>query len=307
MDKKGLEFSFAWLFSIIVGAFILFLAIFLAGKIIQTGQEEIDAKTGKEFGILLNPLETGFESLKSNQITMPVDSRIYIGCDNEGEFGRQLIKVSQKSFNRWTDTNINVGFSNKYIFSDNYVEGKKFYLFSKPLEFPFKVADLIVLTPAETTYCFEDPPENIGEELIGINQDNFFVGNCSQRKADVYVCFSGKSCDVNINYANGIVKKGDEVSYFEDDALMYAAIFSNKGLYECQVNRLMKRIKDLSLIYVDKAGIVSLRGCNSNLNSELIVLASLAEKFKNSDELTQMAELVKNLKDENEVAMCKLW
>src|SRR3990167_8873867 len=101
MKKRGLEFSFAWLFAIIVGAFILFLAIFASVKIIKTSETELDAKTGKEFGFLLNPLETGVESASSSSITMPVESRIKNGCSLQGNFGRQTIQLSQKSFNKW--------------------------------------------------------------------------------------------------------------------------------------------------------------------------------------------------------------
>ena len=62
-SKKGfLEISFGWLFAIIVGAVILFLAIFASVKLIRVGQYETSVGTQEEIEILLNPLETGFES-----------------------------------------------------------------------------------------------------------------------------------------------------------------------------------------------------------------------------------------------------
>src|SRR3989344_2686139 len=120
------EMSFAWLFAIIVGVVILFLAIYASTKIISTEQTQLDAETAKKIGILLNPIETGFESGKKNSLTFPQDMRIYNRCNTDGVFGRQIIKVSQNSFGKWTDTNVDVGFSNKYIFSEEYVEGKTF-------------------------------------------------------------------------------------------------------------------------------------------------------------------------------------
>ena len=115
-NKKGaFEVSFAWVFAIVIGAFILFLAIFAAVKLIGLGEEESSAKTSKEIGILLNPLETGFESARSASFNMPVDTRIYGSCDLDGNFGKQLISVSQKSFNKWTETDLEVQFLNKYI------------------------------------------------------------------------------------------------------------------------------------------------------------------------------------------------
>ena len=147
--KAFLQISFAWLFAIIIGGFILFLAIYASTKIIKTEQTALDAGTAKEIGVLLNPLETGFETGKKNSFILPAETRIYNRCNNNGVFGRQIIKISQKSFDKWTDTNVNVGFSNKYIFSENFVEGKKFFLFSKPFKFPFKVTDLIYLTSSK--------------------------------------------------------------------------------------------------------------------------------------------------------------
>jgi len=59
---------------------------------------------------------------------------------------------------------------------------------------------------------------------------------------------------------------------------MYAAIFSDKGNYECQVKRLMQRVAKLALLYEDKANFVSKRGCNSNLN--LLKIKKYCRKFK---------------------------
>ncbi len=308
-ENKGyLQISFAWLFAIIVGAVILFIAIFFSSKLIKTEQEEISLKTGKEFGILLNPLETGFESLKSNSIIMPIESRIYNKCNLDGVFGRQRIQISQKNFGKWTETDLDVGFSNKYLFSENVVEGKKYFLFSKPLNFPFKVTDLIIVTSSEKKYCFQNAPEEIANEISRINQENLYVENCSKRNANVVICFEGESgCNINVDYEDGIVKKGSDTIYFEGDALMYAAIFSDKNIYECQLKRIMKRIKTLSTIYIDKANFVSMIGCNTNLNSDLLVLINLADNLKSSSELNSIKLIADDIDEKNKEAICKLW
>ena len=77
MKKGYLQISFAWLFAIIVGGFILVLAIYTVIQIIDSENMVIDAKTGKEIGILLNPLETGFEEGKTSSFTVPVETRIF--------------------------------------------------------------------------------------------------------------------------------------------------------------------------------------------------------------------------------------
>jgi len=305
MNKKGfLQISFAWLFAILVGAVILFLAIYLSTKLIRTEQTSIGAQTGKEIGILLNPLETSFETGKTTSLTLPVETRIYNKCNNNGIFGNQIIQISQKSFNKWTETDIDIAFSNKYIFSEKYVEGKKFYVFSKPFEFPFKVADLIYITSSLKKYCFVNPPEDIEEELLDLEQQNLLIEDCSDSK-NVMVCFGDSNCNINVNYYAKYVEKNNKKMYFEGDTLMYAAIFSDSDVYECQLKRLMQRVENLALLYKDKAIFIAETGCHSNLN--LMELVNIAGGFSSSEELYEMNRLVEDIKEKNELAECALW
>ena len=305
MEKKGyLQISFAWIFAIIVGAFILFLAIYATTKFIGTEQTTLDAKTGKEIGVLLNPLETSFESAVTTFFTMPVETRIYNKCDeNFGEFGEQIIQISQKSFNKWTQTNIDISFKNKYIFSEKEIEGKTFYIFSKPFEFPFKVADLIYIISADKEYCFIDTPDYIKEEIEKINQDNLKLKeDCSENSIEV--CFSG-DCEINVNLYLNYVEKNKKKTYFEGDSLMYAAIFADSDVYECQLQRLMKRVGNLALLYNNKADFISRAGCYSNLN--LISLSSLAGNLDSSEDLVLINSIVEDINKKNDLASCKLW
>tara|TARA_Y100000310_G_scaffold342099_2_gene443777 strand:- start:445 stop:1374 length:930 start_codon:yes stop_codon:yes gene_type:complete len=307
-NKKGfLQMSFAWLFAIIVGAFILFLAIYASTKIVNTEQTSLDAQAAKEIGVLLNPLETGFETGKTTSLRLPSETRIYNRCNNNGVFGRQIIQISQKSFNEWSDTDVNVGFSNKHIFSEDYVEGKKFFIFSKPFNFPFKVADLIFLTSSEERYCFVNPPEDIDRELSNLKQENLVRNICSE--GDIKVCFSpGSDCDIQVNEDSRYVEKDGGRMDFYEDALMYAAIFSDKNVYECQLKRVMQRGEQLALLYQDKANLISREGCNTNLNQELSSLGSLEDSFEGSSNLNNyMVNLVEDVEKRNNLAECKLW
>lgn len=306
MKKKGdLDISFGWIFGVIIGGFILFLAVFAAMKIIGVEETTQDAKTGKEIGILLNPLETNFESGKTSSLTMPVDTRIYNKCNNKNNFGRQIIQVSQKSFNKWTQTDIDVGFSNKYIFSENYTEGKTFYIFSKPFEFPFKVADVIYITSVSEKYCFINPPTEVFKELESLNQKNIYLNNCS---GGAKICFDDFSeCDIKVNYKAKYVDKAKGRIYFEGDSLMYAAIFSDKEVYECGVKRLMQRIEQLTLLYQGKANFISRAGCNSNVNSELMQLNAMAKNLDNSADLSRIVQITEDIQYKNDLADCKLW
>jgi len=310
--KAFLQISFAWLFAILVGMVILSLAIYASTKIIKTEQISLDATTAKEIGVLLNPLETGFETGKTNSITLPSETRIYNRCNNNEVFGRQIIKVSQKNFNEWTDTEVDVGFSNKHIFSENFVEGKKFLLFSKPFEFPFKIADLIYLTSIEKKYCFIDAPEDIEDEIEDLNQENLLTEDCSDKENNesVKICFSSSSgnCDIIVDYGDRSVEKNEEIMYFYSDSLMYASIFSDKEIYECQLKRLMQRAHETTLLYKDKGDFISREECFSNLNQDLLELSNLENNFEGSEGLNNyITNLVNNIETKNNIAECKLW
>jgi hypothetical protein len=234
---------------------------------------------------------------------MPVETRIYNKCDDYGDFGKQIIQISQKSFNKWTETDIDISFSNKYIFSEKEIEGKKFYVFSKPFDFPFKVADLIYITSSKKAYCFINPPGDIEDEISYLNQGNILLKeelveegkDCSENS--IKVCFEREN-DCDIEVYEDYVKKGNDIISFEGDALMYAAIFSDKDVYDCQLERLMQRTKHLALIYQKKANFISRTECHSNLNLQGLI---------NSNNFGFMASLVNDIKEENEYANCKLW
>ncbi|MBS3071226.1 hypothetical protein J4407_02925 [Candidatus Pacearchaeota archaeon] len=306
-QKRGLQISFAWLFAIIVGAIILFLAIYTSIQIIETEETALDAQTAKEISILLNPLETGFETGTSNSVIVPTETRIYNRCSNEGFFGRQIIKVSQQNFGEWTETDIDIGFENKYIFSGNFEEGKKFFLFSKPFEFPFKVADLIYLTSSEKKYCFIEPPESISDEISNLNQENLILENCLINS--IRVCFnSGNNCDVEVSYNGKYLDKNNERMYFYSDSLMYAAVFSDKEVYECQLERIMQKAEQLSKLYVDKSNLIAGEGCSTNLIQDLNEISSLEGSFSDSVDLDgYMINLAENIESKNKVINCRLW
>ena len=306
-NKKGyLQISFGWLLAIIVGIIIISLAIFFVTKMVKIEGILQSAKTSKEVGILLNPLETSFESAVTSSVVFPEETTIYNTCEEKYNlFGTQGIEIMQKNFNKRTKTNLEVTFQNKYIFSERYSEGKKFYIFSKPFEFPFKVANLMYITSASTNYCFIDAPEDIEDEISDLKQPNLKLEEeCSEE--DIKVCFGFNTCDIEVNYDSKKVKKNNQVMYFETDALMYAAIFSEKALYECQLKRLMQRIEQLSLIYMNKANSLTTKGCDPVLNPYLSSLISSTSRLSDSNELYMMNNLIDEINEKNR-GNCRLW
>ncbi len=310
ISKKGfIQISFPWLFAIIVGILIIFLAIYGVTKLIKTEQTVQDVKTSTEIGILLNPLETSFEEAKTTSLRFPVDTRMYNDCSLDGNFGRQIIRISQKSLNKWTDTDIDIGFSNKYFFSKKIVEGKGVFVFSKPFNFPFKVSDVMYLISSNETYCFMNAPKEIEEEIKNIGSENLLAENCSNMQNTIKVCFSsGVNCDINVNTVSQSIEKRDGKVYYESNALMYAGIFSETSIYECQVQRIMKRLKMLSELYTNKATLISASNCNTNLEGDLLQLSNLADSFQSSVDLFKMASTVEEIeRKNNDNSRCKLW
>src|SRR3989344_5199313 len=286
-NKKGqLQISFAWIFAIIVGAVILFLAIYISTKVIKTGGEATTAKTGKEISVLLSPLETGFETSVVTLLTMPVETRIYNECSTSENFGSQIIKISQKSFEKWTETDLQTEFSNKYIFSEGVEQGKDFIIFAKPFEFPFKVSDLI--------------------------QENILVEDGACPENSIKVCFgsSDDNCDINVDEFQKSVEKRGQIVYYEADSLMYAAVFSDKSIYECQVKRLMKRTSELSKLYDEKQQLLMKQGCIPSVN--LLLLANSANSLRDSRDLASVVQVSEEIGVKNYI-MCfdrftvKLW
>jgi len=217
--------------------------------------------------------------------------------------------VAQKISGKWSDAGLSQRFYNKYVFSNDSVTGRDFYLFSKPFEFPFKVSDLIFLTSARDNYCFADAPDSIKQELTNLGQPNLILDNCPARR--IKVCFSsaGTDCDVIVDTRQESVRNvtSGETVYYETDALMYAAIFSSKAMYECQVKRLMQRLESLALLYNDKGVILSDIGCNAE--SSLLGLADAAGSLEDSGDLRMVKTFETSAENENKraSASCAAW
>jgi hypothetical protein len=317
-NKKGaMEFSFGWIFAIIAGIFILSLAIYGVIKFINLERASQDAQTAKDIGVLMNPLESSFESIKRTMITTPAQTRIYTGCSNETFFGTQTIRVSQSTYGEWSEDGTNIYFQNKYVFSENPVEGRSFYLFSMPFKLPFKVGDLIYLTSTKDKYCFIDSPKNIEEEIKALRgleeskNENLFLEDDSENcpEGSINVCFNSISgCKIKVFDNYKYVEKNGKRMYYQDDALMYAAIFSNKEDYECQIDRLMKRTEQLAQIYEDKSKFIFTKTtCDSGLSVSLIQLANSARAVVNSDSIGVIYSLADDIDRQNDYSECNLW
>lgn len=312
MKKRGaFDFSFSWLFALIVGAVILFLAIFFISKFAGTQANIQDTKNAKEISVLLNPLETGFEESGKTLLTLPTNSRLVTRCVSSDEFGKQTLNLQSENYDKYSDTRTEISFNNKYIFFEKNVEGKIFYIFSKPLNFPFKIATLNYIIPVSQKYCFVDVPRDIKEDLEKVNISNFKLvddlTDCDEGAKTV--CFDSSNCLINVDNSDYSVKKSNSFVYYEDNsALMFAAIFSDSNLYECQLKRLLKRTSYLSNMYLQKYYLDQEAGCaQTSIPSYLLTLETLSSNIEDSTKLSQLSTTILELENKNTRMSCSLW
>jgi hypothetical protein len=309
---KRAQFNFSWLFAIVVGVMILFFAIYGAMKLGDTERFKSDTEIAKRIQILTDPLQAGFAEGKYGKITFNQETRINNFC-LDGQFGRQEISVATRSDvgEEWNIAGEAVSVYNKYIFSSGENSGKEYYVFSKPFEYPYKVTDLIFLTPKR--YCFISAPEEVVEEIEGLAIPNIDIGNCSA--GSVEVCFGSGGCDINVYgsclsgcdslYDEGTVEKlGTQVKYV--GSLMYGAIFSDKGVYDCNINRLMYRTAKIAEGFVEKADLMDSRDCSTNLRGDLYAWMG-ATINATADDLIGNNQVSKTMDKRNERELCGIW
>lgn len=312
VDKKAIGMSFNWIFAIIAGAFILFLAIFVSSNFIKTSEKVIYTETAASLISFFDPLETGLASGKAHEIRFKKRSKVFFDCEEElnPPFGKQTISFSEQTFSEeYGERGERVSIKNKYIFVQEVVEGETFYIFSKPFFMPFKITDLIIVTSADDNYCFYNSPKDIKESLEGLNLENIHFPNETSECKGMDVCFGDQrtGCQIKVYEDQGYVlnrKYGKRVYYVGD--LIYGAIFSTPDIYECNVKRIKSRFDQLAGIYIDKIEVIERKDCSSNVGAKL---ASVLGKLQDSRELIGLYNEIQDIDSINKLAKsgCQLY
>jgi len=300
MKKKAISMPFNWIFAIIAGAIILFIALYAANNLLKTGSSIIGVTTTKQFVSYFDPFETGLTSGKSEPITLQKKSRLYFeNCNHYNNvFGRQSIGFQEQTVGgRWGENSSRTYLYDRYIFAENIVEGKKLIIFSVPIKIPFRIADVIVIS--SENYCFYQAPNKVKTDLRGLNLHLYNINFSESLKgcSGKIVCFDcdnlecRKKCDIKVSgqddYKKGIVIKNNKNIHFYDD-LLYGAIFSSPEIYECNLKRLMTRLQELGKVYIDKITVIKREDCNSILGSEIITLMNSAKQLQTSADLQSL-------------------
>jgi hypothetical protein len=309
--KRG-QFNFVWIFAIIAGASILALAIYGTTNIGENLRFQSDTEVAKSISVITDPLQSGFAEGSYGKISFRDETRINNVCYDNG-FGKNDISVSTHSNigEEWIRSGVATSIYNKYVFSSEQTSGKDYYVFSKPFEFPYKVSDLIFLMSGE--YCFLDAPEEVIDEVDGLGIPNIQTENCTSNTERV--CFDGgQDCDIIVrgscrtgcesDYDFGSVSKdGEEMEYV--GSLMYGAIFSDKDIYDCNVQRLLYRAKNIADEFVNKADFMDARGCGTDLRVDLLMWSDFLNEA-GVDEIISLSEFGKSMNKKNNIG-CEVW
>jgi hypothetical protein len=313
MFKKG-EFEFVWIFAIIVGGAILFLAIYGAVKFGDSAQYRTNTEIARQLATLTDPMQAGFADGRFGKIEFREETQIRNYCFDDG-LGKNEIAVATKpktGQKDWTLSGGRISLYNKYIFSEEINQADTFYIFSKPFEFPYKINDLIFLTTKD--YCFLGAPYEIVNEVISLKMPNIIIDNCTS--SAIRVCFgTGTNCDIKVygacssdcdsKYDYGTVeKKGQTLRYV--GSLIYGAIFSEKQIYECNVQRLISRDREIASILSSKAERMNARDCNVDLSNSIIYWEQMLANVTAS-EIISLYPASKELNRNNDIKQCNLW
>lgn len=328
MNKRGYEFSFSWIFAIMIGAVVIFVAIYMTTQIIDTQRLGEQGERGRELATLFVPLETNLEQAKKAVISVPSETKLVNDCTTATSFGTQIIGTYVRSGigEEWDETSATVRteFHNKYLFSEKEVYGRQnFYVLSKPFKYPYKIADVMIVYGDATNYCFVNTWSEVKEELgddLNLTNVKFVDTTSACDPQSKKVCFNGdSSCEIQIKrtaISKQVVHKDIGTVTYDDSfdgndkyALLYAAIFSHPDIYNCQVNRLLSRTNQIASIYIQKSDYITQKGCRSSplLPSALNAYQNKIEAAKNTNNIGLVFEEAKSLEDKNAALNCRLF
>jgi hypothetical protein len=274
-DKKGIV-EFNWIFVLIIGAVILFLAVFFVGKLIGTQRYASETELVNSFDILLNPFASiggmGTVTL-AKTIQMAQTTQINQTCSTKDRRITMYLRSESSTGKKWGEWSLAKQIYNKYIFSNSFMQAKTFEVFSMPLNLPFRIDDLIFILDKD--YCFVDAPAEVKSEIGMVNMSKLqFVNSQNDCKAgSTEVCFETSGCDIRVvgdctttdcnKFDYGYISKKGKLDY-ATTPMMYAAIFSDQKMYDCEMEMIKERLGNLIDIYRQKAIILANEGCKTD-------------------------------------------
>jgi len=300
--KKAELPAFAWLFSIIIGAAILFLAFFFVtqyGKQVAQPQEQVGLGSG--INMLLEPFTAVGSLVEAKGSILEFTSNVYIefGCNSVNDYSEiKAKKATHKTFDLTKNA------YDKYIFSNIITTQEKESLlaFSVPIKEPFYIATPTIITKGN--YCFVGLPfqyknilesidDNINETKYNFNYTSS-QGSCPAGYTKV--CFSLSGCDININCLDASCNYGSINDKFWFNELVFAGIFSKSETYNCNLDRILERAKKVAFIYKQKSLNLQNKGCAmGGMVSALDAFTAAIDNFKANKNANNLASLYSSI------------
>jgi hypothetical protein len=289
--RKSQLSSFAWIFSIIVGAVFFFLAFFFVtqyGK--KTAEPQREAIVESGISVLVEPFSAigSLVEAQGSVLEFPPETYVEFGCNVDGDYS----EIKARSTKERTFSLIKKAYD-KYIFSSAITtKGKEnYFAFSMPLKDPFYIATPVIIVT--NNYCFSLPSYEMEEELkaisekINLTKYRFNFTGCPPGYLKVCGDTSTSGCNISIN---SLPACGGKCGYvggkFWWGDLVYPAIFADSEVYNCNLKRILGRMETLADIYKAKAN--NLQGCSvGQIVSSLDSLKNTINKVKNSPQNTQ--------------------
>lgn len=275
--------QFAWIFSIIIGALILFFAFFFITQYTtKIGSPKKQITLAKSINLLLEPFSAigSLAEMRGEIIEFPKDIYVEFGCDKDyNEIKAKEIK------HKYFDLTEKV--YDKFIFAKKITTKSKtkFFAFSLPIKIPFYASTAIVIVVNDTCVgsLNEEYKENL-EEIYNSLKDNV---------------------DVKINFTCY-----SENPYSDLDGFAVAYLFSDAQNFNCNLERILNRAINIAEIYKKKAELLQAKGCDmGNIIYALDVYINKTKKFiqnKNKNELLLAIQQLNEAND-NLDFNCKLF
>jgi len=284
--RKAQFQQFAWIFSVIVGALILFFTFFFLSqyaKQVEKPSRQITIASG--INILVEPFSaiSNLAEIRAEILELPKNYVVEIGCEKNyntikaKNIKEKYFEISEKVYD-------------KYIFSKtiNTSKNNKFLVYSMPIEIPFHVGNAIVIVTEDA--CLKDLPykKNELKEVI----EELEIEKIPK------INFTG--CDDKNKYNKGEGDYGNLGGKIWIRNLVSAAVFSDKELYNCNLDRILDRAIKIADILKGKAEIASVYGCDyGNIVGILEEYKNKAEKLKGNQDLAEFYNIIKQLEDAN--------
>ncbi|MBM3230130.1 hypothetical protein FJZ22_00535 [Candidatus Pacearchaeota archaeon] len=303
---RGFEFSFSWLFSLLVGALILILAIYGVQTLVGQERTISDSQTAQQLSGLLSPLQTSVEtSLRPQPIIFPQPTEITLGCARGASTvqTRALATIGRNNAPGYAQETSGVA-----VFGNTTLIGTKVHSLIVPFVFPYKISDLVIIWT--TPLCLVQAPETVLQTFGSDNASVYSVRtSVACRKGSRVICFDEtRGCDVTVDqYLKRVTSEGKSLYY--EGALLYGALVTPSALYECQVRSLLHRGVELTSLYAEKSALLSARGegCSTAVGALTASYGALLRATNSSKQLAGLAEQAEALADEEQASICSLW